>query len=1133
MMTFSYLDQTYRYLLIALCSLWLWTNCFAATEKPEMMVIPVSAELLDSKIKETEANNGLDAVEKANLLKYYRKAQSDIEAIGNYQVAAKRYGENQQQVMEETESLRHSLTKSSPIVTEESLGMTGPISLGRVEQLLLKLQASRSSQQAKLTDIDLQLEQQLTRPTQLHQRMADAKRELEEIAELSSRTLTGQSSALTSAKEWSQQTTKLRLDAEIESINQELITQPNRMELLQVKRDMLARELAAVNQGIALAYRWIGRQRKTEADRAMAHATAVQKDVAGKHPVLQAIADENARLTQQILSSGEKLDGLNILIEEQKSRFKQIDTDFKSAKQKMDMAGLSPTLGRVLMRQRRQLEELKRDNSGNADLEKTTVDVSLRQMRDTESRRDLSDLTLATEHRLRDQPDDVKAHLNKETKTLLNSQRELLDKAIALDGNLLRRLVELDFAQRQLMELITVYDEFLAEKLLWIRSAAPIGLELFAQLPWEMKQLLRPDNFGELMHSLVTSTLRKPILLIGTPLVLVLLWFSPALYRKVMQTGVLVNDLVRDRFQYTGKALGYGFLRALSWPLLTALLGLQLTEARESLEFIRETARFLVMAAPVFFLLRFFWILCEPKGVAEKHFEWSTAATKLLRNQTKILMLTLLPTAYVVTVASSGSLGSDTLGLSRLAFVAMMLSLSHYFFRLFRNGSAIIEYLTDYYAGGILLRTRMVWYPLAVATPVVLAVMALTGYYYTAGVLTRSLVNSLLLVMAVIVIYEAVIRWLLVKLKIARRAAATERWVARSMEAESVEPAERLPPVGESRLDLAAIDADTRKLIAIMVQLSLLVGYWMIWSSVFPAFAGLDGITLWQQTVSVGGEQQLQAITLQHLATAVIVAVVTAVVAKSLPSLLNIIMMQQLAVNKGTRYAYETLTRYLVIGIGLVVIFSSIGGSWSEIQWLVAALGVGIGFGLQEIIANFISGVIILFERPIRVGDVVTVGDVSGVVTRIRIRATTITNWDRQELLVPNKEFITGHLLNWSLSDSIIRSTIDVGIAYGSDVDKALSLLEEVAVEHEKVLTDPSPLMTFDNFGESALNLKMRFYLPSIDNRMKTLSEIHQMINSKFRAAGIEISFPQRDIHLDTLKPLEIKIHRDERNNAR
>jgi potassium efflux system protein len=230
--------------------------------------------------------------------------------------------------------------------------------------------------------------------------------------------------------------------------------------------------------------------------------------------------------------------------------------------------------------------------------------------------------------------------------------------------------------------------------------------------------------------------------------------------------------------------------------------------------------------------------------------------------------------------------------------------------------------------------------------------------------------------------------------------------------------------------------------------------------------------------------------------------------------------------SQGTRYTVVTLTKYTVVAVGVAWIFSVLGGSWSEIQWIFAALGVGIGFGLQEIVANFISGLIILFERPIRVGDVVTVGNTDGVVTKIRIRATTIRNWDRKELLVPNKNFITQELLNWSLSDQTTRILINVGIAYGSNVERALLIMEEAARENPRVLEDPAPFVVFETFGDNALMLSLRCYIDNIDFRLRTITELNLAINQAMNEAGIEIAFPQRDVHLDTRRPLEIHLQR-------
>ena len=178
---------------------------------------------------------------------------------------------------------------------------------------------------------------------------------------------------------------------------------------------------------------------------------------------------------------------------------------------------------------------------------------------------------------------------------------------------------------------------------------------------------------------------------------------------------------------------------------------------------------------------------------------------------------------------------------------------------------------------------------------------------------------------------------------------------------------------------------------------------------------------------------------------------------------------------------------------------------------------VGLGFGLQEIFANFVSGLIILFEQPIRVDDVVTIGEVTGKVSKIRIRATTIRRWDQRELVVPNKEFITGRLINWTLSDNVLRREFIVGIAYGSDIEKAEKILYEVARANPLVLADPAPVVIFKNFGDSSLEFELRVYISGIDNYVPVWHDINCKIDTQFRKAGIEIAFPQHDLHIRSI----------------
>ncbi|MEQ8763691.1 MAG: mechanosensitive ion channel [Planctomycetota bacterium] len=169
---------------------------------------------------------------------------------------------------------------------------------------------------------------------------------------------------------------------------------------------------------------------------------------------------------------------------------------------------------------------------------------------------------------------------------------------------------------------------------------------------------------------------------------------------------------------------------------------------------------------------------------------------------------------------------------------------------------------------------------------------------------------------------------------------------------------------------------------------------------------------------------------------------------------------------------------------------------------------------MQEIVSNFISGLILLFERPIRIGDLVTVGDVTGNVQRINIRSTTIQNFDRQQVIVPNRSLITQDVTNWTLSDKMSRLTVKIGVAYGSSIDLVRSLLFEIAKKEQKVLEDPEPQVFFMSHGDSSLDFELRVFLADSGDRLVMLDRLNSEINRALEEHGIEIPFPQRDIHI-------------------
>ena len=404
----------------------------------------------------------------------------------------------------------------------------------------------------------------------------------------------------------------------------------------------------------------------------------------------------------------------------------------------------------------------------------------------------------------------------------------------------------------------------------------------------------------------------------------------------------------------------------------------------------------------------------------------------------------------------------------------------------------------------------------------ILVVLALLGYFYTAFELELRLFHTVLLVLGILLAYHLVLRGLRIEQRRIALARAREKRAALRASREATEPAgadgggegEDLP-VELPELDLSTISDQTRHLLRTLVFLTLVVGTWAVWADVLPALNFLQKVELWSHEVlSSEGTPELVPITLADLALSLLVTLLTTVAARNIPGVLEIVLLQRLPLEPGSRYAITTVGRYLITGLGFIAAVGILGMSWSSLQWLVAALGVGLGFGLQEIFANFVSGLIILFERPIRVGDTVTVGGINGTVSRIRIRATTITDWDRKELIVPNKSFITENLVNWTLSDPITRIIIPVGIAYGSDTELAYRTLLEAAEAEPLVLDDPAPRAHFLEFGESSLNFELRIFVRGINALLNARHAVHMAVDRAFRELDIEISFPQRDLHL-------------------
>ena len=664
------------------------------------------------------------------------------------------------------------------------------------------------------------------------------------------------------------------------------------------------------------------------------------------------------------------------------------------------------------------------------------------------------------------------------------------------------------------------YRDFIDKHVLWIRSTDRLssadwraGTEAFA---W----LVDYHNWRSVGLSLGLATLEQPgWTILFLLLMILLIWNQSRLRRRLAELSAKAEKKNCTDYHFSVRSLILTLMISMPVPLLLFFLQLRLATATVGIglpltgtDFSVSLAAGLRLAAIVFFPLEFVRQLCRPDGLGIKHFDWSEKIVLRLRANLRWLVNVSVPLAGIIGMFHNQVAQRWESSLGRAAFIVLMPLLSFFLARVLAPRSGIVSRFLSSHRGGWGDRLSWLWYPVLCILPLGLAAVSYVGYYYTAQRLAAHMVTTQWMIVVVAVSYFMLMRWLVLNRRRLMLAQARQRLE----EAAKREPSGELPtPTEMPRFDLVAINEQTKRLVTSFMVTFGLVALFVIWSDVFPAVAMLEGIRLWPLQGEV--TDQMFTITLANVLVVIPIVVLFVISGRNVPGLLEIAFLQHLPLTSAARYAITTLSRYAIFALGMIVVVSIIGLRWGSIQWLVAALGVGLGFGLQEIFANFVSGIVLLFEQPIRVGDIVSVDGITGSVSKIRMRATTIVNWDRQELIVPNKDLITGKLINWTLSDSTNRIQINVGVAYGSDARKACSLIAQICQEFPNVLQEPAPSVTFESFGDSTLNLVLRAFLASLDNRLATIHELHQRIYQAFNEAGIDIALPQRDLHLRSL----------------
>jgi potassium efflux system protein len=283
---------------------------------------------------------------------------------------------------------------------------------------------------------------------------------------------------------------------------------------------------------------------------------------------------------------------------------------------------------------------------------------------------------------------------------------------------------------------------------------------------------------------------------------------------------------------------------------------------------------------------------------------------------------------------------------------------------------------------------------------------------------------------------------------------------------------------------------------------------------------------LWDLTLSVASDLLGAPIVVGELAFTlgdVLVLVgslwVSFLVARVVRAVLEEEVLSRLQLPRGIPYAISTFTGYTVLVVGVLMAFVAAGFDLSRIAIVVGALGVGVGLGLQEIVKDLVAGAVLLFERPIQLGDIVQMGDLNGDVRRIGLRSSTVRTFDGAEVIVPNSSFTSSQIVNWTLSNRVRRVDLPVGVAYGTDPAGVIALLEELAVRHPDVLDDPPPKALFMQFGDNALEFQLRVWITRSEQWVFIRSELAVAVVAALAAHGITVPFPQRDVHIRTVDP--------------
>jgi len=1071
-------------------------------------------ERMKGRIKELEARTDVAPDIRDQAIAQLRNALGQLEAASASAAAGKRFQESAQRSAERVAEAKQQADalKREP-GEEEFTKRVANLSLAEAQQALDASNGSVATIKAELDQLEARLREMATRATAAREEQTAEKQALDALEGSDEAPAGDANPVLGDARRAALGAERRARAAKLTLLEQELISLPARQASATARRDLAAAKFDKLSKRIPIIEARVNSLKDAEAAKRQAAADREAKRLSAQHPLLEAYVKDTEVIRQRGADATRVLD-------EGKSKLAEIQADLVrvrdskvAAQQVIEIGSIGGEFSELLRAMRAQLPETARLQRRISDRDQAIVDARLRRLQAEEARRALSD-TGAMADRIM-----AASAKRGEEKALPAEMRPALEKLVAARRNLyvelhdalvtrIAQLAELNVAERDLLNQTTQLRAMLNSRLLWLPSSGSIGIGWLDQVNTSFGWIVDLEAWKSAGQTLVARAVGRPL---PTAIVLLafglLVAFSRRLSKRLALLAEAVGRYSTDNYLRTPEALTITALLAIKTPLLVGYAGWLLLQPPLEADFTVGVGVGLLTVAYLLLFLRLIQFISAPNGLFSAHFGWSESARTTLYRNTLWLKYVITPIAFILGMINASSLQSLRDGLGRFAFLAGAIAVSLYIARVLDPRRGILaERMTPAHPLWI---TRIIWHTLLSLLPLAIAGLALWGYYDGASQIRDGLLLSIAIAVGAFLIYSVAMREVLVarrRLEMKRAIERREKARAQALQEANVAAGEHpQPAVEEPEVDIASISDQTRQLVRLSVFLLLAAALYFFWREALPSLALLD-VQLWQQTTMVDGAARAVPVTVSNVIVALGIVVITFIATRNLPGLLEITALHRLRVEAGTRYAISAVSRYLIAIAGLVFAFQSIGFDWNQVQWIVAALGVGVGFGLQEIVANFVSGLIILFERPVRVGDTVTIGNLTGTVSRIHIRATSMTDGENREIIIPNKALITDKVINWTLTDSITRVTLKIGIAYGTDTLRAQMAILEAVKATPQVLDSPAPSVFFIGFGASHLEFEVRASVLQLAHRSTVINDLHVSIERALREKEIAMA---------------------------